>query len=1068
MGDIPKSAGPSAGVGTEALIASVSAEAASISAAIIESCSEAIIPTSLEGILIGWNSAATDLLGYTADEMIGRHWRHLVSPDRVGEIVRASRRLEQGKKYCPFTTVLRRKDGVQFEALFVLSALRDRSGALIGFSSIFRDITEEKLAEKKLRQSEEKFKTVFKYSSDGISIAPLIDGKYLDVNDEFCRMINLRQEEIIGRTAVELGIFSEAQHNKFARDLLQAGVVRNREVTVTDRDGVSRRSLVSAIIVELDGIQCSLGFIKDISDLKRAEDDLLRTERQLNDVLANAPLAVIAFDANRVVTTAQGRALGGIPFSVEQLVGRSVDNLFPPDNPALRNVDRVLAGETFSATESILDGQRSYEVWYSPVLDSQRRVAGAITIATDITARKNAEDELRRSEEYYRSLVENSSDITVVSGQDGIVIFAAGEGTKDFGFETSDLVGKHVLDFIHPDKHQDQITRIGQSFAQQNVAGRGEAPIRCKDGSWLDCELIGRAAIGPDGKRILVSSVRNISERKRAELEIAAARDQALAASRAKSEFLSSMSHEIRTPMNAILGMADLMWETDLSGEQRRYLDTVINNGNALLELINSILDLAKVESGRLSLEALDFDLRELVEKVADTLAVRADEKGVELGVRIDQDVPTALVGDPLRLRQVLTNLIGNAIKFTERGAVVIRVRRNPHADGAGALLISVTDSGIGISAEKVSTLFKPFSQADSSVTRKYGGTGLGLAIVDRLVRLMGGSVVVESEPGRGSTFSFTSEFAVREVPAPAADAHDSSLDLRGVKVLVVDDNEINRTIVREMLLPCGAIVVEAASGMEGIEQFRHARELGQPVRLLISDHMMPEMDGFEMISRIRAMSLDRDLTVMMLSSTDLPQTWAKVRKLGIGWYVVKPIKRAELYAAITGAMHSVPAKAATANSKARSTGPPSSIVDRPLRILLADDSADNRMLIRAYLRKTPYQLDEVEDGEKAIEQVFKGSYDLVLMDIQMPMMDGYTAVEKIREWEARTNREHTPIIALTASALDDAVRHTRAVGFDMHVSKPVKRGTLLNAIAKTCPSRIESDGHGSLEASRL
>jgi PAS domain S-box-containing protein len=1066
MGEIPNSAGHPAASALAAIAPMTAEAAASLPAAIIESFSEAIIATSLRGHIIGWNSAAAQLSGYSADEVLGEHWQLLVPMEDVKRIALTARRFQGGAKNFRIETTLRRKDGVQFMVLLSISAIRDPAGTVVGFSGIFRDITEEKLAEKKLRQSEEKFKNIFKYGTDAISIASLPGGKYLDVNDEFCRMAGLARKQILGKTAADLGYFSPEDFLQFGTELRQAGAIRNREVSGIASDGEAYFSLVSAVVVQVDGAECALGISKDIKELKRAEDDLVRTERQLNDVLDNAPLAVIAFDSNRVVTAARGRALAGLPF--DQLVAKRPEDLFLPGNPALRNIDRALAGETFTATESIIRGQMSFEVWYSPVRDSEQRVTGAIAVATDITARKNAEDELRRSEEYYRSLVENSADLTVVSDPEGLIIFAAGESRKDLGYEISDVLGKPVLDFIHPDKHEEQIMRIAQAFAQGHVAGRSEAPVRCKDGSWLDCELSGRAAIGPDGTPILVSTVSNISERKRAELEIARARDQALAASRAKSEFLSSMSHEIRTPMNAILGMADLMWETELSSEQRRYLDTVINNGNALLELINSILDLAKVESGRLSLEALDFDLREVVEKVADTLAVRADEKGVELGVRIDQEVPTALVGDPLRLRQVLTNLAGNAIKFTERGAVVIRVRRNPHSEDAGALLISVTDSGIGIPAEKLPALFKPFSQADSSVTRKYGGTGLGLAIVDRLVRLMGGSVTVDSEPGRGSTFSFTAEFAVRAVPAPAVDGPDSSLDLHGIKVLVVDDNEINRTIVREMLLPCGAIVIEAASGMEGIDQFRHAREARQPVRLLISDHMMPEMDGFEMISRIRAMSSDHDLTIMMLSSTDLPQTLAKVRKLGIEWYVVKPVKRAELYAAIARAMaDSVPAQAAPAASQARAVEGRGAIVDRPLRILLADDSADNRLLIQAYLRKTPYHLDEVEDGEKAIELVFNGGYDLILMDIQMPVMDGYTAVEKIREWEARTNHEHTPIIALTASALDDAVRHTRAVGFDMHVSKPVKRGTLLNAIAKTCASRIESVDIGSLEASR-
>ncbi len=1064
MGEFSENAGRPA----PSAIAPIAADAIGpLAAAIVESCSEAMIATSLDGRVIVWNSAAVQFSGYGAEEVIGRPWDFMVPPDELAKIAHAFKRFQDSEKTFRFETELRRKDGANLKSLLSISAIRDRKGTLLGFSAMLRDITEDKLAEHRLRQSEEKFKTVFKYSSDAISIGSLHNGRYIDVNDEFCRMLRLPPDEIVGRTAAELGILTEAQQAGFIELLSQNGSLRNHEVTLNDHSRIPHRLLVSAVVVEIDGEPCALGFIKDISDLRRAEDDLLRTERQLNDVLAKAPLAVLAFDTERRISAARGRALDGIPLSVEHLVGARVEDVFLPDNPVVRNIERAMAGETFSTTETVVHGTMNFEAFYSPVFDDRQRVTGATVVATDVTARKRAEDELRRSEEYYRSLVESSADLTAVSNEEGTILFAAGEGRKDFGYELGDLIGHHTIEFIHPDKHEEQTRLIAESFARPATIGRGEAPIKCKDGSWLDCELIGRAAISPDGKPILVSTVRNISERKRAELEIARSRDQALAASRAKSEFLSSMSHEIRTPMNAILGMADLMWESDLNSEQRRYLDTVINNGNALLELINSILDLAKVESGRLSLEALDFDLRELIEKVADTLAVRADEKGLDLAVHIDQDVPTALVGDPLRLRQVLTNLVGNAIKFTEKGLVVIRITRNRESNKAGSLLISVTDSGIGIPAEKLPTLFDPFSQADTSITRKYGGTGLGLAIVDRLVRLMGGAVSVHSEPGRGSTFSFTAEFAVREASASSSESREAALDLRGVRVLVVDDNQINRTIVREMLSPCGAIVVEAASGIEGIERFRRAREAGQPYRLLICDNMMPEMDGFEMVGRIRAMSSAAELTVMMLSSTDLPQTLAKLRALGIGWYVVKPVKRAELHAAISQAMlDRVPAQAPRA-AQAQPALNQDPLVQRSLRILLADDSADNRLLIQAYLRRTPYRLDETDDGAKAIEMVFNGAYDLVLMDIQMPVMDGYTAVRKIREWESRTNHAHTPIIALTASALDDAVQLTRQAGFDLHVSKPVKRGTLLNAILRTC-AHAASAGKGSLEASRL
>jgi len=837
-------------------------------------------------------------------------------------------------------------------------------------------------------------------------------------------------------------------------------------VRLTRSDGTTSVSLVSAVIVQVGAEQCSLGISKDITDLKRAEDHLLDIERQLSEVLANAPVAMLAIDLKRTITVARGRAVNAAGYT-GTLLGKSIADIFLPTNKILEHMDRALAGETFMAIESITDGLMSFEVWYSPVWDSEHRVTGAIAIGTDITARKKAEDELRRSEEYYRSLVENSSDVTVVANQEGIIVFAAGQGSKDFGYEASDFVGRRALDFIHPDKHQEQLERIAESFAKADVVGRGEAPIKCKDGSWIDCEFIGRATVGPDGKPLLVSTVRNISTRKRAEAELARSRDKALAASRAKSEFLSSMSHEIRTPMNAILGMADLMWETELSPEQRRYLDTVINNGNALLELINSILDLAKVESGRLSLEAVEFDLRELIEKVSDTLAVRADEKHIELTVLLDQDVPTALIGDPLRLRQVLINLIGNAIKFTEKGGVVVRVKRTPEADGK--LLFSVADTGIGISPDKVPTLFRPFSQADSSVTRKYGGTGLGLAIVDRLVRLMGGRVELKSEPGRGSTFSFSSEFKLQPLDLTARHPDAPTLDLNHVRVLVVDDNQTNRIILRETLTPRGAVVIEAASGKEGLERFAQAHRAGQPFRLLIADQLMPDMDGLEMVSRIRALSPAKQLTIMMLTSTDLPETLAKVRALGIGCYIVKPIKRSELYAAIARAMKEdtgISGRLEPVASRVRPVRDPGTILERPLKILMADDSPDNRLLIRSYLRKTPYRLDEANDGKVAVEMASAGDYDLILMDIQMPEMDGYTAVRNIRAWESRTDRARVPIIALTASALDEAVRHTKEVGFDLHVSKPVKRATLLNAIAEAWLKKAHDQARLTADAS--
>ena len=468
MGEILHSADHSATSAEAAMTMSSSAlDAASWSAAIVESCSEAIISTSLDGHIVGWNAAAAQLSGYTADEVVGRHWQFLVTaPKQVPELARAARRFQEGEKNFRIETHLRRKDGVHLRLQLSFSAIRDRSGTLVGMSGMFRDITEEKLAETKLRQNEEKFKTVFKYSTDSISLSSLPDGRYLDVNDEFCRMLRLPAEMIIGKTSVELGILTAAQQDGLAMLAEQGGGLRNHEVGLTDQDGVARRLLVSSVNVELDNLPCALGIIKDITDLKRAEDDLLRIERQLNDVLANAPLAVIAFDTNRVVTAARGRALGTMRVEENDLIGKPLAEIFLADNPALLNAERALAGESFSAIENVQDGQRCFEVWYSPMRDRKHRVVGATAVATDVTERKRAEDELRRSEEYYRSLVESSSDLTVVSNEAGIILFAAGEGRKDFGFDFSDLIGCRGMDFIHPDKHAEQTRLIAECFSR--------------------------------------------------------------------------------------------------------------------------------------------------------------------------------------------------------------------------------------------------------------------------------------------------------------------------------------------------------------------------------------------------------------------------------------------------------------------------------------------------------------------------------------------------------------------------------------------------------------------------
>ena len=538
----------------------------------------------------------------------------------------------------------------------------------------------------------------------------------------------------------------------------------------------------------------------------------------------------------------------------------------------------------------------------------------------------------------------------------------------------------------------------------------------------------------------------------------------ALAASNAKSEFLSSMSHEIRTPMNAVLGMADLLTETSLTVEQQRYLEVMRDNGASLLELINSILELAKIESGRLQVENEEFDLADLIDKTLASFAIRAHSKGLELAARIAPGVPQHLMGDRLRLRQIIVNLVGNALKFTELGEVVLLVENDPEASGLGSLKFTVSDTGIGIPSDKLESIFNNFTQVDSSTTRKYGGTGLGLAIVLRLVGLMNGAIHVESEIGKGSKFIFTLPFGLASKTISAKPA--LLPELAGMRVLIVDDNATNREIAREMVVSVGALVDEAESGPEAIKAVRQAWDQARPFKLILLDMRMPGMDGLEVAMQVRQELQQGAPLILMLSSDDMAPQIARMKDARLDAYLVKPITRRELFDAIARVLaesKSTTAAAPTANGKASTLNPADL---PPARILVAEDSPDNRLLISAYLRNTRCQIDFAENGQIAVEKFTANNYDLVLMDIQMPVMDGHAATRTIRAWEREHDAGHTNIIALTASALDAEEARTLEAGCDAHVAKPVKKATLLGTINRyAAKAQAHSTGDASLSS---
>ena len=730
------------------------------------------------------------------------------------------------------------------------------------------------------------------------------------------------------------------------------------------------------------------------------------------------------------------------------------------------------------------DFRRALSTRMVKLRESEERLRAEIE-ERECTARKLAE-----SEAMLRTIFDATVDLVMITRFSDGTLIDVNQAIEQYGLNRDTVLGSTVFGLgFWPDR--ERRAEFLRRLDREGIVRNFEQEMR-RPGGTPATLLLSAALAQIGGEKCIVAISRDISRLKENERELIAARETALAASQAKSEFLSGMSHEIRTPMNAILGMSELLAETPLNDQQRRYLSVMQANGNSLIALINDILDLAKVESGRLRLEQAPFDLESLMDTVGETLGVSAQAKGLELVVRLGPEVPRKLIGDPLRLKQILINLVGNAIKFTKRGEIVLNAEREPAADEPARLRFTVADTGIGIAADKIPDLFLSFTQGDSSIARRYGGSGLGLSIVRRLVELMGGRVWVESQPDAGSTFYFTANFGVD----PGATAANGSMQasgaaamlpqLGGMRALVVDDNRVNRIVVREIIAARGVDVAEANSGAQALGEVKSARHGGRPFDLIILDCRMPDMNGFEVVQHLRRAAASDDSVVLMLTSDDLNIQIPRVRELGLDAYIVKPVRRAELLAAIAAALarrnriaagsisaipvaavHGDAAPPPAVNQAAPAAHSELAVADHPARLLLADDSADNRLLINSYLRRMPYQIDEAENGEVAFKKATAGHYDLILMDLQMPVVDGLQATRMIREWELGNGAPRTPIIALTASVLEEDVRKTLDAGADLHVSKPVTRSMLLGAIREVIARDAEARAEiGEAEAS--
>jgi PAS domain S-box-containing protein len=847
---------------------------------------------------------------------------------------------------------------------------------------------------------------------------------------------------------------------------LRGGEPTQQEYRVLWPDGSSRWVHETvAVAREADGRTLRLdGVLADVTERRQAEE-----ERDRFFTLSLDLLCIAGFDGRfHRLNPAWERVLG---FPLEELLTRPfLDFVHPDDRPAtLAEVKRLATGADTVSLENryrCRDGSYRWMLWTATPSPDRRLIYAA---ARDITERKQNEEELARERNLLRTLMDHLPDYVFVKDAESRFVMANAAHLQTLGAASlGDVAGKTDLELFPRElaepyfADEQAVIRTGEPLLDREElvidrAGRRKwllttkVPLRDRDG-----RVVGVVGISHD-----------ITERKQAEEALRQAKEAAEAASRAKSEFLANMSHEIRTPLHGVIGMTELALGTELTREQREYLQLARASADSLLDVINDILDFSKIEARKLQLEEVAFSLRDNLGDTVKALALRAQQKQIELACRVAPDVPDGVVGDPGRLRQVMVNLVGNAVKFTERGEVVVEVnveeprakapRRkeekeeqatdssSPHCASAplreAFLHFSVRDTGIGIPADKQQLIFEAFAQADGSTTRKYGGTGLGLAISSQLVQMMGGRIWVESAPGQGSTFHFTGRFGLAGEPAPRTPAARPG-HLHGLPVLVVDDNATNRRILVEVLGNWGLQPHAVDSGPAALEAIGGAAATGRSFGLVLLDAHMPEMDGFTLAERLRQAPGSARAPVVMLTSAGHLDEPARCRELGIAAYLMKPVKLSELLDTILGVLGQSPPAAGPEAAVRPADGP----CLRPLQVLLAEDNPVNQRLAARLLEKQGHTVVVAPTGRRALDALGRARFDLVLMDVQMPEMDGFEAAATIRRDEAGTGR-HLPILAMTAHAMKADRERCLEAGMDDYVAKPIQPAELAAAI---------------------
>ena len=881
-------------------------------------------------------------------------------------------------------------------------------------------------------------------------------GRFTFVNDAQCRDLGYPHEELIGmpyRQCTQASMINKS-YDIFV-SIYKTGQSANYEVEHIHKDGTTHYNEVSASLMR-DTRGEPIGFhgVSDnITLRKKMENELRQSEAKYRTIIETIEDGYIEVDLAGNWTFVNDVICGHMQYSREELIGKDF-RTFHTQTSAEKSfhafVEVFKTGKALKALEIEAvrkDGSiGDYELSVSLMKDAQGQPMGFRCISRDINERKRIVEALRNSEQRYRSILENMQEGYFENELDGRITFLNDAACKHLGFAKEEMIGSSNR------RIQDEAGKKKTFEAYRKLFTSGE-PIRLlesefirKDGSRgiyeLSVDLIRDAKGTPTGYR---GVSRDITERIRAEQEMKKAKEAAEAANAAKSEFLANMSHEIRTPMNGVIGMTELLLDTPLSPEQRQFAEIVRTSSVSLLSLINDILDLSKIEAQKLDLEKLDFNLRMAVEDIADMVAIGAHDKGLELTALVDPDVPSLLRGDPGRLRQAIVNLTGNAVKFTQAGQIVIRVSRVDQDERTVTLRFAVSDTGIGIPPNRIDAIFSPFIQVDSSTTRKYGGTGLGLTIGRQLAGLMGGRMGCESEVGIGSTFWFTAVF--ERQPADRIMAAETLGNITGAKILVVDDNATNRMLVVALLKEWQCRFAEAEDGESALCALRQAQREKDPFQIALLDMMMPGMDGEELGRRIKEDFALGQTRIIMMTSVGVRGDVSRLAAIGFDGFFTKPVRQSHLHDALAMAMgrNIDPASAGSIITRHSITETHAAFK----KILVAEDNLTNQTVALAMLRKLGYSVDLVSNGAEALQALKTTPYDLVLMDCQMPEMDGYEATRLIRLRETGVLNPAIPVIALTAYAMTDDRNKYLDAGMDDYLTKPVQMKNLAETLSR-------------------